>query len=137
MNAVSTKARGAEHPRSVPEVKFEERNYDWADCMPLHSNLEQDIAEWLLLSPDGDFLVVEIFGTKGHHSVRALAPLAAKRYLIERGDGDVVDDFPALFVGPGRAGSSDRPEGWRAGHGAADGRGNAVFHGAQDPSDKF
>ena len=95
MTALSTKpAAGA----VVPAIEIDGRRYDWTDCTPLHRTAEQDAAEWLLLSPENDFLVVEVFGTKGHCSVRQLAPEAARRYLVERGEGDMVDDFPALFA---------------------------------------
>lgn len=98
MTGLSTKARTAV-ASSLPEVPFEGRRYEWADCTPLHRTVEHDLAEWLLLTPDRDFLVVELFGTEGHHAVRRLAPAVARGYLIERGEGDMVDDFPALFVG--------------------------------------
>ena len=98
MSAISAKLARPGVTTSLPSVEIDGRRFAWADCTPLHRTVEQDIAEWLLLSPEGDFLTVEMFGTNGHHSLRRLAPAAARRYLIERGEGDMVDDFPALFA---------------------------------------
>ena len=96
--ATTTRRRDAVGSRPLPAVQIGNQSYAWAECVALHRTVEQDIAEWLLLSPDGDFVVVESFGAKGHHAIRRLAPEAARRYLVERGEGDVLDDFPALFA---------------------------------------
>ncbi len=71
-----------------------------ADCICLFRSADAEalLLRYLLLTRDRRFVCLDRgIGGKGPHAAEEWSPSRAQRFLIEHGEGDLVDEFPDIF----------------------------------------
>jgi hypothetical protein len=71
---------------------------DKCACLYRAIDAEDMVTHALLLTRDGRFAYLDrVIGGKGVQAAEAWSGDRAKRFLIQHGEGDLVDEFPDIF----------------------------------------
>ncbi len=67
-------------------------------CLYRAADPEAMSAQYILLTRDGRFACLDrVIGGKGPHAATEWSPARTMRFLVEHGEGDLVDEFPDIF----------------------------------------
>jgi hypothetical protein len=80
-------------------------------CLYRAADPEAMSAQYILLTRDGRFACLDrVIGGKGPHAATEWSPARTMRFLVEHGEGDLVDEFPDIFRKRAQGGGKPKTE---------------------------